>query len=110
MNYKDHVKKRLKEFRKEDIIITDHALVRIIQRQISEKEIIENLINPERLYVAIKEESSNKEEKFDCYFNYSKRLCHRYVIVIKNNFVVVTVIKINTVWQNIAERKLKGKK
>lgn len=110
MNYKNYVKKRLKEFNKEDIIITDHAKIRMIQRQISEKEVIENLINPEKLYIAIKEDSSRKEEKFDCYFNYSKRQCHRYVIAIKNNVVVVTVVKINTIWQKIAEKKLKDKK
>ena len=110
MNYKDYVKKRLKSFTRENIIITDHAMVRIIQRQIDKNEIIENLINPERLDYAIKEDSSKKEEKFDCYFGYSRRLCHRYVIVIKNNVVVVTVVKIDRRWQEIAEKKLKGRK
>lgn len=91
-------------------MITHHALVRIIQRQINKDEIIENLINPEKLDYAIRESSSQKEEKFDCYFGYSKRLCHRYVIVIKHNVIVVTIVKIDRKWQEIAEKKLKGKK
>lgn len=109
MNYKDYVKERLKSFRKEDIIISDHALIRIVQRQINQEEIVENIINPVRLEYAVRDKAENKnEEKFDCYFGYSKTQCHRYVIVIKEKVIVVTVIKINRRWQRIVERKLKN--
>ena len=108
MNYKDCVVNKLKQFNKEDIIISDHALIRLRQRQISESEIIENIINPRRLQYAVKQKADcPKEEKFDCYFGYSKTQCHRYVIVIKSNVVVVTVVKINKRWQRIVEKKLK---
>jgi len=110
MNDKDYVINKLKQFHRQDIIISKHALVRIVQRQIDKEEIIENIINPKRLEYAIREKADRKdEEKFDCYFGYGKRLCHRYVIVIKNNVVVVTVVKINRVWQKIAEKKLKNR-
>ena len=111
-NYRDYVIKRLKKFTKKDIVITKHALIRIKQRQINEEEIIENIINPKRLKYAVKEEARLKgEDKFDCYFGYTKTLCHRYVIIIKDDkVVVVTVVKINRRWQRIAEKKLKNKR
>ncbi len=109
MNYKDYVKEKLKLFHKEDIILSDHALIRIMQRQINSEEIIENIINPIRLEYAVKENAeSPNEEKFDCYFGYSKTQCHRYVLVIKDKVIVVTAIKINRRWQRIIETKLKG--
>tara|TARA_B100000315_G_scaffold230260_1_gene240519 strand:- start:160 stop:507 length:348 start_codon:yes stop_codon:yes gene_type:complete len=109
MNYKEYVISRLKKFDKKDIIFTDHSLIRIRQRQLDKDEIIENIINPRRLSYAIREKSASKaEEKFDCYFGYSKTLCHRYVMVIKDNVIIVTVVKINRRWQRIAEKKLKN--
>ena len=74
MNKKGYVINKLKQFHKQDIIISKHALVRITQRQIDKKEIIENIINPKRLEYAIREKADRKdEEKFDCYFGYGKR-------------------------------------
>ncbi|MBI2151993.1 DUF4258 domain-containing protein [Candidatus Woesearchaeota archaeon] len=107
MNYKEEVLNKLKQFKKEDIIISTHALIRLKQRQISEAEIIENIINPRRLQYAVKQKANNlAEEKFDCYFGYSKTQCHRYIIIIKNKIIVVTVIKINKRWQRIVEKKI----
>ena len=111
MNYRDYVIKRLKSFKEKDIILTTHTLLRIAQRQIDKREVIENIINPKRLEYAIKEGAFNsEEEKFDCYFAYSKTLCHRYVIVIKKNVVVVTIIKINRRWQKFVIKKMKSSK
>ncbi len=108
MDYVQYVKNKLKIYKKDDIKITAHALIRLAQRQIDKKEIIQNLINPTRLDYAIKEEANvPSEEKFDCYFGYSKTQCHRYVIILKENVVVVTVVKLNRRWQKIAEKKLK---
>ena len=97
----------LKSFKRKDIIISDHALVRMFQRQISQEEVIENIINPRRLEYAIREKARNSnKEKFNCYFGYSKTLCHNYVLVIKNDVLVITVFKINRRWQIIAEKKM----
>ncbi len=110
INYKDEIINKLKQFNKDDVIISDHALIRLKQRQITEAEIIENIINPKRLQYAIKQEADRPgEEKFDCYFDYSKTQCHRYVLVIKNKVIVVTVVKVNRRWQKIVEKKLKLK-
>ena len=40
MNEKNHVKTRLKSFDESDIVISDHALIRITQRQIKKSEIM----------------------------------------------------------------------
>ncbi len=111
MNFQDYVVNRLKAFTKRDIIFTSHALIRITQRQIEKKEIIENLLNPKRLEYAVKKQSrSRDEEKFVCYFAYTKKLCHMYVIVIKNNILIVTVVKLNKVWQMTTEKKLSARR
>ena len=108
MNYRDQVKQKLKDFDEYDIIISSHALIRIRQRQIGQHEILENILNPQRLEYAILENSSDEGERFDCYFIYSKTLCHRYVMVIKDSVIVVTAIKIHRKWQSIVERKLRS--
>jgi hypothetical protein len=108
-NYKIYLIKKLKLYSVRDIKITSHAEIRMIQRQINKEEVLNNIINPKRLEYAIKEDSQKlNEEKFDCYFGYSKTQCHRYVLVIKCNVIVVTIIKINRRWQRIVEKKLKG--
>jgi len=106
-NQRDYVTKRLRSFCRSDVVISDHARIRLLQRQISEDEIIENVINPTRLRYAIPEKAEHQgEEKFDCYFEYSKRLCHKYILVIKDKVIIVTVVKISRKWQEIVEKKL----
>ena len=105
MNYKHIVTEKLKKYKKEDIIITEHAYEQAIFRSINIDEIKENIINPKRLFYAIKQTAQKEgEEKYDCYFGYSKTQCHRYIIVINNKCIVCTVIKINRRWQHIVER------
>ncbi|MFH1682365.1 MAG: DUF4258 domain-containing protein [Candidatus Woesearchaeota archaeon] len=107
-NCRDYVVNKLKSYHKDQVIISEHARIRLIQRQIDPKEIIENIINPKRLDFAIKEEASSPdEEKFDCYFGYSKTQCHKYVLVLKDNIIVITAIKINRRWQRIVESKMR---
>ncbi len=69
MNERDYVVSRLKQYSADQISLSSHAKIRLAQRQISEKEVIENLIKPNRLEYAIKEES--QDQKFDCYFGYT---------------------------------------
>ena len=108
MNYKDVVINKLAKFTKEDIVITYHAEEQAIFRGIKISEIKENIINPKRLTFARKQETEKKrEEKFDCYFGYSKSQCQRYVLVINNKCVVCTVIKIKRRWQHKLEKNAK---
>lgn len=102
MNHKDYVINKIKDTSKENIRFTSHADIRIKQRQLDKDEIIENIINPFRLKYAILGEI----DVFDCYFEYSKTQCHRYVLKLISNVIVITVIKINKRWQIIAEKKL----
>ena len=107
-NHKDYLITKLRGYSKNKIIISDHARIRAVQRQLEVDEIIENIINPKRLEYAIKEElASANEEKFDCYFGYSKTQCHRYIVVINHIIVVVTAIKINRRWQKIVESRMR---
>ncbi len=109
-NHKDYLIRKLCNYTKDEIIISDHARIRIVQRQMDIQEIVENIINPVRLEYAVKETANfPDEEKFDCYFGYSKTQCHRYVLILKNKVVVVTAIKINRRWQRIVENKLREK-
>lgn len=108
MNYKDILINKLKKYEKEDIIITDHAERQAIFRSIDLDEIKENLINPKRLFFAKKQKAEKEgEEKYDCYFGYSKTQCHRYVIVINGKCIVCTAIKINRRWQHVVEKNAK---
>lgn len=108
MNYKDHVKNKLSTYNKKDIILTKHAQIQAITRGIEKKEIIDNIINPKRLYFAKKQPSNSKtEEKYDCYFSYSKTQCQRYILVLKKKCIVCTIIKINRRWQKQVEKYAK---
>jgi len=108
MNYKSILIKKLVKYKKEDIIITDHARDQAIFRSIDLGEVKENIINPKRLTFAGKQKAEkNGEEKYDCYFAYSKTQCHRYVLVINAKCIVCTAIKINRRWQHIVEKYAK---
>ncbi|MCF7798840.1 hypothetical protein K9M74_02970 [Candidatus Woesearchaeota archaeon] len=107
-NYKSRVLQKLKTYKPEDIILTNHAEIQAIRRSIDVAEVKKNILFPEKLYFAGKQESSNAvEEKYDCYFGYSKTQCHRYILVLKKNCVVCTVIKINRRWQHVVEKYAK---
>lgn len=107
----DYVFERLSSFNECDIVFSTHAQIRMKQRQIDASEVIKNIMNPTQLVYATKPRTKNDddENKFDCYFNHSKNQCHKYVLLIKDSVLVVTVIKINRRWQRIVEKKLKNK-
>lgn len=105
MNAKDSLIKKLKGYSKKDIIFTTHAKVRAVQRGLDLEEVKDNIANPRRLVYAVKQEARKSgEHKFDCYFLYSKTLCHRYVLIINRRIIICTAIKINRRWQNVVEK------
>ena len=108
MNYKDLLVTKLKRYKKEGIIISLHAEEQALFRGISVSEVKENIINPKRLYFAIKQTArKDHEEKYNCYFGYSKTRCHRYVLIINRHCIVCTIIKINRRWQHLVEKHAK---
>ncbi len=101
----EELKKKLSKYKKEDIIITDHADLQALVRDINIEEVKENIINPDKLVYTRKEEALKKEEeKYDCYFSYSDNLCHRYLLVLNRKVIIVTIIKINRDWQKAIRR------
>ena len=107
-NFKDEFLDKIKKYSKKDIIFTDHAIHQAIFRSLDFSEIKENLLNPEKLYFVIKQVANNlNEEKFDCYFIYSKTQCQRYVLILNSKCVICTVIKINRRWQQRFEKNEK---
>ena len=81
------------------------------QRQICEEEVIFNLNNPEKLRFVVEQKADYAyEEKFDCYFVYTKKLCHRYILLFSEGILILTVLKLNKRWQKLFEKNIKGKK
>lgn len=96
----NELKENLRKYKKSDIIVTQHAEFQAFTRNIDLEEVKENVINPARLVYAKKQEAKYKgEEKYDCYFAYSKHLYHRYALAINAKIIIVTIIKINRDWQ-----------
>ncbi|MFW5852767.1 MAG: hypothetical protein ACOCUR_01945 [Nanoarchaeota archaeon] len=108
MNHKKYVAEKLKNYDEEHIVITYHAEEQAIFRGIDLNDVKDNLLYPKRLVFAGKQKSEKlNEEKFNCYFAYSNTQCQRYIIVLNENCVVCTVIKINRRWQRIVEKYAK---
>ncbi|MFH1174824.1 MAG: hypothetical protein V1725_06835 [archaeon] len=106
MNCRDTLVEKLAKY--SDVVITQHALEQAVFRNISLEEVRRNILHPERLVFAGKQEAEHPdEEKYDCYFEYSKTRCHRYVLVINATCIVCTIIKINKRWQKKVEKYAK---
>jgi hypothetical protein len=96
----EELKEKLKEYKKSDIIITEHAELQAFTRDVDLEEVKKNILNPIKLVYTKKQETKYKnQEKYDCYFAYSKYLYHRYILTINAKLIIVTIIKINRNWQ-----------
>ena len=94
------LKEKLTKYKKSEIVITPHADLQAFTREVDLEEVKENIVNPVKLVYAKKQESKYKgEDKYDCYFAYSKHLYHRYALTINAKIIIVTIIKINRDWQ-----------
>jgi len=96
----EELKNRLRKYKREDIIIKYHAKLQAFVRGIDLEEVKDNILNPVRLVYTEKQKSKfPNEEKYNCYFAYSKNHYHRYVIIINRKIIIATVIDINRDWQ-----------
>ena len=96
----EELKKKLRTYKKEDIIIKYHAELQAFIRRVDLEKVKENILNPFRLVYAEKQKSKfPNEEKYNCYFAYSKNHYHRYVIIINRKIIIATIIDINRDWQ-----------
>jgi hypothetical protein len=88
------------KYKKEEIFFTKHAELQAWIRGVDLEEVKKNIINPDKLVYAEEQESLKMgEKKYNCYFSYSKHLCHRYILTLNRNILIVTIIKINRDWQ-----------
>ena len=94
------LKSKLRNYKKEDIIFTEHAEFQAFVREVDLDDVRESMVNPEKL-VYLKEEKAKhpNEVKYCCYFAYSKHLYHKYVLTLNKKIIIVTIIKINRDWQ-----------
>jgi len=94
------LKETLRNYKKSDVILTNHAELQAFTRDVDIDEMKENIVNPMRLVFAKEQEAKDKDNrKYDCYFAYSKHLYHRYILTINAKIIIVTIIKINRDWQ-----------
>ena len=98
----EYIRKWMAKLSKKDIIIDEHAFIRMIQRQIDSNEVKENIINSAKLIYA-EEIGSNR---YDCYFNRNKKNAHRYIIFKKKKKCIIrSVMNINRGLQRKVEKK-----
>jgi len=96
----EELKEKLKSYKNSNIIITDHAEIQALVRDISIDEVKENILNPNKLtyYEEQVSQNSNKK-KYNCYFAYSKEFAHRYILILNRKIIIATIIKIERDWQ-----------
>ncbi len=98
-------KKKLSKYKPKDIIFTTHAEIRALGRGIDLEEVKNNIVNPEKLvYVQEQDSTKNNEEKYECYFSYSKKYCHKYMLTLNRKVIIITIININRDWQKVVKR------
>lgn len=95
-DYSETVKKLLTES-KFTLILTEHATIRLEQRQIPENDVRENITNPKKLVFAKKRKKAREhEESYQCYFKQSKNLTQVYGLAFnfnENSIYLVTAFK-----------------
>ena len=101
----EELKEKLRSYEKSDIIITNHAEIQALVRDISLDDVKENIVNPDKLAYCEKQESKNtNKEKYNCYFAYSKEFAHRYILILNRKIIIATIIKIERDWQRTISR------
>ena len=96
----EFLRNQLSKYKKEDLIITDHAEIQALMREISIDEVKENIINPKKLsYYEEQQAQKPNERKYNCYFAYSKDFAHRYILILNRKLIISTIIKIDRDWQ-----------
>ena len=55
----EELKEKLREYKKKDIIITDHAKIRALIREINLDDVKENIINPKNWFMFLNKKQKN---------------------------------------------------
>jgi hypothetical protein len=98
----EELKIKLKNYSKKNIILSEHAKIRALQRNIQISEIIEHITNPNKLYHFEEQLVENStESKFNCFFQHSNKYIYRFVIILNGKCIIITVIRINKIMQKM---------
>ncbi|MBS3057416.1 MAG: hypothetical protein J4415_02200 [Candidatus Diapherotrites archaeon] len=108
--YAKEVKEKLLQGKHYKIIFSAAAKLKSQYRKIPMQEVTNRLRNPENLIVAEPQAANSEgEEKYNCYFGFTRHLAHRYVIIFKHKeeeILIASVIKIERQWQKEAEKRV----
>jgi hypothetical protein len=96
----EEFKKRLRGYKKSDILFTKHTEIRALHRDINLEEVKENIVSPDKL-VFVRQQENNL---YECYFAYSSNFSHKYVLTLNGKVLIVTIISINRDWQKTIKK------
>ncbi len=87
------MKNKLRQYEEENLILSDHVILRCQQRGISIENLKEQILNPENLIGLIEQESRYlQEKKFKLVFDISKNKSFVIVITINKSINIVTAL------------------
>ncbi|HIJ99005.1 TPA: DUF4258 domain-containing protein [archaeon] len=88
----DEIKRKLLSYKKDQIFITPHVKLKLVEREIQEEMIYNNLLNPEKL-VDFEEQKSKRagERKYKLIFELSNARYFIIIVAINKYINVVTV-------------------
>jgi hypothetical protein len=89
----EEMKKKLKTYTEEQIILKEHTLIRCFQREITRELISTNLLNPEKLIDIIEEVSRySGEKKFKLIFELSRNKSLIVIITVNKKLNIITSV------------------
>ena len=87
------MKRKLKSYTEEQIILKEHTMIRCVQREITREMIIKQLLNPDNLIDIIGQEAKYAgEKKYKLVFELSRNKNFIIVISINKTINIVTVL------------------
>lgn len=87
------MKKKLKTYTKDKIILKEHMLIRCLQREIKPETIINQLLNPDNLIDIIEQEAKySGEKKYKLIFELSRNKNFIIIISINKTINIVTAL------------------
>jgi len=101
----EEFKDKLRKYKNSDILITDHADMQAFSRRIDINEVKNNILHPDKLVYFNKQEFGNaKDDRYECFFEYSKNMYHKYVVILNGKIIIVTIIAVNRGWQGAIKK------
>lgn len=89
----EEIRKKLKTYTEDDIMLKEHALLKCFQREITREMIIDNLLNPEKLIDFIEEKSKFiGESKFKLIFELSRNKVFIIIVTVNKRLNVITAV------------------